>query len=120
MVGWAANGEHFNHGVSSGWATAFGTDWTEPSGGADVTTGTLYVSADMDTAITHQELAVSTTYWLYPYLDRAVDNRITMPYAFSAKNVSRATTQHADGHAPLSVGAISFTTPATGLTGTAT
>ena len=74
-VGSAASGEVCQQQLNGTDAPlAFGSDWTEPTAGAIVssTTRTPYNSA-MDNAVTVGELLASTTYSAYVYFDPTID-----------------------------------------------
>jgi len=110
MVGSASNGELFQR--SSVDAVPFGTDWTEPVGGADLVNGAPY-DALMDDGLTIEGLAASTNYQLYVYFDATVDTPAGGAFRIGASlgggiptviDTSAAADQNGDGVIPLSFG----------------
>jgi len=92
---------------------AFGTDWTEPVGGAQTSsaTNTLYgQSSQWDFgAVVFVELNVSTDYFFYPYYDPILG---FTRWLFEAPlSGAKAAVQYGDGNYPLTNGSLKGTTP---------
>jgi hypothetical protein len=130
LVGTSASGERFQTGWSSGAPAvpaAFGATITEPTVGATTTAGTpgAPFDASMATRPTFATLVASTAYFAYPFWDmlNAVvafgDITTNTPYGIGKSPVA-AQTQHGDSHVPLSVGGVTFTTPAASTTSNTT
>jgi hypothetical protein len=66
LVGSTSGTEVFQSEVPATATLTFGADWTEPAGGATITTNTPY-NAAMDNAVTDWGLNASTTYYYYPH-----------------------------------------------------
>lgn len=97
---------------------AFGTDWTEPTGGATLPTGTNTQYNDDATALGAHDwnLTANTTYQYYPCWDVA-NGRLSFAGggAMTAKSNLQASRQNRDGYLSLAVsGPISGATPVLG------
>jgi hypothetical protein len=110
MVGPTSNNELFQR--SSVDAVPFGTDWTEPVGGADLTNGSPY-DAQMDDGLTIEGLTASTNYQLYVFFDSTVDTPAGGVFRIGANaggappagiDTAAAADQNGDGMIPLSFG----------------
>lgn len=110
----------------------FGTDWTEPAGGAQ-TSSTVRTPWDaaMNTAVTVGELLASTGYLIYLYYDPTTDLPATgavrigcsapdgVPLSSAGGDVVAAAEQNGDGHFPFGFGPLDvITTPVAGGSGT--
>lgn len=97
---------------------AFGTDWTEPAGGAQTSNATntpFDVNFWLGRAVL-TELTASTSYYLYPYWDPSVA-LVRFKYA-TAPDPASAAVQYGDGKYPMTTGSILISVPA--AAGTAT
>ena len=114
LVGDTTNQERQQSGALPTAPTAFGTDWTEPSGGANVTTGTKYSDDNAQLGGHVWDLAASVTryfYASYDYLNKFVEFTGGVLTAVSAQQAAR---QNRQNHYRLSEGAMSAATPAAG------
>jgi hypothetical protein len=114
LVGSASNSEMTQPGLVTA-PIAFGTDWTEPVGGATIvsTAATPYNDIDWLGAVILTELNASTAYYLYAFWD-PVASTLRIAYGTGAVSAAAAAAQLGDGMYPLSTGSFSFTTPAAG------
>ncbi len=97
---------------------AFGTDWTEPTAGATVPTGSISQYNDDATALAAHDwgLAASTTYFYYPCWD-VINGRVAFAGGgkMTAKSNLQAARQNRDGYISLAAaGPVSALTPAVG------
>lgn len=95
---------------------AFGTDWTEPVGGADISTSTPYNAAWL-LAVTMNLLNPSTTYYFYPFWDIVAAVLAFTDSPLTSKTALKAQQQNRDGRIALSVGGVQGITPAGGVGG---
>lgn len=98
LVGSASNAERYQVDVL-GSGEAFGSDWTEPSGGADVTGHTPWHS-NQSNAITEIALDPSTTYYWIPFYHIA-DALVNFFSAFTSDTPANAVEAVKDGRIPL-------------------
>jgi len=111
LVGTASGTEVTQPGTIST-PIAFGTDWTEPSSGAQTsnTTNTPFDINYWNGAAVFIELTASTSYYLYPYWDPA-RSIVRFKYATSPDPASSAV-QYGDGSYPMTTGSIKIDVPA--------
>jgi len=117
LVGDTTNQERQQPGALPTAPIAFGTDWTEPSGGANVTTGTKYSDDNAQLGGHSWDLPVSVTryfYASYDYLNSRVEFTGGTLSALSAELSAR---QNRQNHYRLSEGAMEAATPAGGGSG---
>lgn len=125
LVGSSASGERFQV-TSLSSPLAFGSDWTEPVGGADVTGKTPY-HTDMNNAVTEIALDPSTTYYWMPFW-HVTDQFVNLYSAFTSDTPANAIQPMQDGRIPLALRvsgsslktSMSALTPGGGSTGSGT
>ncbi len=118
LVGDVTNQERQQPGALPTAPIAFGTDWTEPSGGANVTSGTKYSDDNAQLGGHSWDLATSTTYYFYASYDY-LNLRVEFTGGtLAAKSAEQAARQNRQNHYRLSDGAMEAATPAGGGGGT--
>ncbi len=104
---------------------AFGTNWTEPTAGANTATDSTHNAWAFDPAPTTVgprwwNLALSATYVLYATM-RISSGVVTFPGGIlTATNAADAALQSSDGFVALTNGSLSFATPAASSSGSGT
>lgn len=104
---------------------AFGTDWTEPTGGFSTTENSRFTPSWL--SITLISLLNSTQHFFYPYYHIA-ENRVRIPVQDTIASPTLAVKQNGDGALSLGTysssvgysGRVQFATPASGSTGSGT
>ncbi len=114
LIATVSNNEVSQTSNPPGTPIAFGTNYTEPTGGANTTaaSGSNWVNTEW-AQIAFAELAAATDYYVYPYYDVATG---LVLFAIESASITglAAAIQNADGHYPLTTGGFKITTPAAG------
>lgn len=114
LVGASTNTEFVQTSSPGGPANPvpFGTDWTEPAGGAVISGTTPYDNTNWPTGVTATGMVTSTTYYFYPWWELVNAFVVWADRGQTAKTDVAAQQQNLDGRIPLNSGAISGNTPA--------
>jgi hypothetical protein len=95
---------------------AFGTDWTEPPAGANITATTAYDSTWL-TGVVSTILNAVTQYWFYPYWDIGASLVVFPDKGLTTKTAASSNNQNKDGRISLAATAMQGLTPAAGNAG---
>lgn len=101
-------------------AVAFGTDWTEPVGGADITGTTPYDNTNWPNAVTAAGRIASTTYFFYAWWDLVASFLAFSDRGNTTKSAAAAVEQNKDTRVSITTGAVTGLTPAGGTGGSGT
>lgn len=114
LVGSVTNEERQQSDALPATPVPFGADWTEPSAGANVTTGTKYSDDNASLGAHFWDLPTSVTRYLYSSYDLYQGKVEFSGGILTAKNAQQAARADRGGHMALSDEALTVSTPAAG------